>query len=108
MNITNAEGNLIVQLLDEREKLLTERKRTGDGKVEFNLLDKGRYKLRVIYDINGDGKWTTGDYDTKLQPEPVSYLDKIIEIKANWDSNETWDVSALHEKSEDPKAKKKR
>ena len=34
-----------------------------DGKVEFPLLERGFYRVRAIYDLNGDGKWTTGDFD---------------------------------------------
>lgn len=106
LNISNGEGDLVFQLLDEKEKLLATRRYSGKGNVQFRLLEKGKYKLRVIYDLNGDGKWTTGDYDLGIQPEPVSYLGKIVDIMVNWDNQESWDVGDRNVKSADLKLKK--
>jgi hypothetical protein len=69
-----------------------------DGKAEFPYLEKGMYRLKIIYDLNGDGKWTTGDYETGRQPEPVSFMPMEIEIKENWENELFWDVSAMHVK----------
>jgi len=59
-------------------------------RVEFPLLEKGFYRLRIVFDINGDGKWTTGDFTEKRQPEPVSYYSKEIEIRTDWTVEENW------------------
>ncbi len=64
-----------------------------DGKVEFPLLKKGAYRVRVIYDLNNDKKWTTGDFSIKRQPEPVSYLPVTVDIKENWIREYSWDIS---------------
>ncbi len=63
-----------------------------NGKVEFPLLEKGTYRLRVIFDLNNDGKWTTGDFDTHRQPEPVSYYPEELEIKENWVITLQWEL----------------
>jgi hypothetical protein len=68
----------------------------SDGKAEFLLLNKGTYRLRVIYDINGDGKWTTGDLAGKRQPEPVSFYPQELEIKEDWLLNQDWDISNMN------------
>jgi hypothetical protein len=65
---------------------------TKDGKIEFPYLDQGKYRLRVIYDLNGDGKWTTGDFNKDLQPEPASYYFQEINMKENWYDTEDWDI----------------
>lgn len=93
LDITNSGGKTIIQLLDNAEKLLAELPFEGDGKLTFSLLDKGNYRLRAISDLNGDGKWTTGDYFTKRQPEPVTYFPRELEIPEGWDANEKWDMS---------------
>jgi ABC-type uncharacterized transport system ATPase subunit len=64
-----------------------------DGKVEFKYIDQGKYRLRVIYDLNGDGKWTTGDFITGKQPEPVSYYNQELYIKEGWVEDQDWDIS---------------
>jgi hypothetical protein len=92
-NIKNYEGDRIIQLLSAEGKLTGEKKMKKDGKVEFKYLDQGKYRLRVIYDFNGDGKWTTGDFITGKQPEPVSYYNQELYIKEGWDEDQDWDIS---------------
>jgi uncharacterized protein (DUF2141 family) len=100
MDIQNCSCPLIIQLLDQKEKFVAERKLTEDGLADFPFLEKGIYRIRAIYDLNNDGKWTTGDFDRKLQPEPVSYFSKEMEIKINWEYTEIWDVSTQHLKDQ--------
>jgi hypothetical protein len=69
-----------------------------DGKAEFPLLDKGTYRIRVIYDYNGDGKWTTGNFNFGIQPEPVSFYPREIEIKEDWVFDQDWDISSKNVK----------
>jgi uncharacterized protein (DUF2141 family) len=92
LNIKNYEGNRIIQLLSKEEKVLREAKMDKDGKVEFPYLDRGTYRLRVIYDLNRDGKWTTGDFKKGLQPEPASYYYQEINMKENWYEKQDWDI----------------
>jgi hypothetical protein len=93
LDIKNYDGARIIQLLDKSEKLVAEAYMKKDGKVVFPLLENGVYRVRVIYDLNGDGKWTTGDFDTGRQPEPVSYYPKELEMKQNWEVEQPWDIS---------------
>ena len=82
----------IIQLLDEKEGILYERKLTGSGVIQFYYLDARKYKIKAIYDSNHNGRWDTGDYLNKLQPEKVIFFPKILEIRANWEVEETWDL----------------
>ncbi|MFN8240727.1 MAG: Ig-like domain-containing domain [Bacteroidales bacterium] len=99
-NVTGVTGNVIIQLMDEGEKILSERKMNGGGIAEFPFLDKGKFKARLIFDINGDGKWTTGDFDTGLQPEPASYYPDIVEAKIDWISEYNWTVKDRNYKNQ--------
>lgn len=92
-DVKNYEGDRILQLLTSDEKILSERIMQEDGKVEFKLLNQGRYRLRVIYDLNGDGKWTTGDFNAGRSPEPVSYYYQEMEVKEGWNYDQEWDIS---------------
>jgi len=98
VNIKNYQGKRIIQLLRSDEKLVREIKMDQDGKAEFPYLEKGMYRLKIIYDLNGDGKWTTGDFVSGRQPEPVSFMPMEIEIKENWENELYWDVSEMHVK----------
>jgi len=105
INIRNCTGSSIIQLLNNSEKLVAKTIIKKDGKIEFPLLEKGLYRLRVIYDINGDGLWTTGDFMLRRQPEAVSYFPKELDIDANWNVEEDWDIRIPNVK--DPKLKEK-
>ncbi len=98
-DITNSGGSTIIQLLDNSEKLKREAFMEGGGRLEFQLLEKGLYRAKAIFDLNGDRKWTTGDFDIHRQPEPVYYFDKEIEIKENWDDVEKWNLEMKNVKN---------
>lgn len=52
--------------------------------TELKSLKTGNYTLSLITDFNRDERWTTGNYDLKLQPEPI-FLKKLEQLRANWD-----------------------
>jgi hypothetical protein len=93
LNIKNFTGVRIVQLLSQAEKIVSERVMKSDGKIEFKYLDLGKYKLRIIYDLNNDGRWTTGDFLSGKQPEPVSFYNQELDIREGWVAVQDWDVS---------------
>ena len=43
-------------------------------------------------DLNENGKWDTGDYIYKIQPEKVQFFSSGITIRANWDVEEDWEL----------------
>ena len=100
--VKNYVGPRIIQLLDKSEKLIAEIPMKEDGKVTFNLLEAGVYRARVIYDLNGDGKWTTGNFSKHIQPEPISYYFQELDLKPGWRLEDNiWDISVKNLK--DPK-----
>jgi len=109
--IKNYDGNRIIQLLDKSEKLVAENYMTKDGKAVFPLLDPGIYRLRVIYDLNGDRKWTTGDFTLHRQPEPVSYYPAEIELRSGYEleftDSKAWDIGVKNFKDSKLREKKK-
>ncbi len=58
--------------------------------INFELIKPELYTLRIIYDENKNGVWDTGNYLQKLQPEEVIYFPKSIDIRANWDVQQTF------------------
>jgi hypothetical protein len=105
-SVKNSNTNTIIQLLTNTEKPVSEAFLKSDGKVVFPMLDNGTYRARVIYDLNGDGKWTTGDFNTGRQPEPVSYYPNEIELKSGWEVEQDWDIGKEWFKPEKLKQKK--
>ncbi|HEX2975905.1 MAG TPA: Ig-like domain-containing domain [Bacteroidales bacterium] len=108
INLTNVKVPSIIQLLDKSEKILAHEEINSDGKVVFSLLEKGVYRLRVIYDLNGDGKWTTGNYFKHQQPEPSSYYPDELDIPEGWQAEQRWDVSNMNFKPQKLRQKPKK
>jgi hypothetical protein len=106
LSIKNCTANCIIQLLDNKEKVMSQALLKSSGKVVFPLLDAGTYRIKVVYDLNGDGIWTTGDFNKGRQPEPVSYYPGELEIKAGWEIDQDWDIGKQYVKEEKLKEKK--
>ncbi|WP_289645149.1 Ig-like domain-containing protein [Maribacter aestuarii] len=83
---------LIVQLTNERGELIREAYATAPQIFEFNNLNPGNYLVRVIYDENENRKWDTGSYLKRIQPEKVIYYPGPIEMRANWEKIETFNL----------------
>jgi hypothetical protein len=91
LSVQDTGKNYIVQLL-MKDKIHTEIQVQNDQRLSFEYLDPGDYTLKVIYDNNSNGKWDTGDYIYKIQPEKVGYFTKTITVRANWDIEEEWEL----------------
>jgi len=53
--------------------------------IRFKKLVPGAYKVQVIVDENGNGRWDTGAYRQKRQPERIIFYQQTINLRANWD-----------------------
>lgn len=83
-----------VELLSSADKVVRVVK-VKDNTAYFPFLAPAKYYARVIEDFNGNGLYDTGNYDEKRQPDLAYYYPKVINIKKNWDKEESWDVFAM-------------
>lgn len=83
---------IIVQLTDEAGKTKREIYATEPREFRFSHLKPSKYMIRVIYDTNGNGKWDTGSYLQKTRPEKVIYYPTVIEVRANWELVESFNL----------------
>lgn len=84
------EGQYILQLLDEKENIIQEDVIKKKSTIEYNYLPARKYMFKAIRDLNENGKWDTGSYLQKRQPETVFYFSKVIELRTNWTIEEEW------------------
>ena len=81
----------IVQILNSTGGVVMEKK-TDKSVVEFVNVTPGTYYVKLIEDRNNNGKWDTGVYAERKQPENVYYFTKSIKLRAGWSVEEDWDV----------------
>ncbi len=61
-------------------------------KQQIVAMPPGKYDMVIITDVNRNGRWDTGSYAQKLQPEPI--ITKELEaLRANWDVEAVIDIS---------------
>ena len=105
-NITAVRDSAIVELLDGTEKIVL-RAPVKNHRAELLNLLPGKYYARLFIDRNGNGKYDTGNYDMHLQPEETVYYPGALNLKKNWDVEQTWDIYATPIDKQKPEAIKK-
>jgi uncharacterized protein (DUF2141 family) len=81
--VNTTEPTYFVELLDERQTVI----RTLHNPVTYEMknIKPGKYRLRLVIDRNKNGKWDTGRYDQRLEPEPIRYYPSVINVKQNFE-----------------------
>lgn len=93
MKITKSSNQkLLIQLLADDNKVLKQEAVANDTTLVYKYLNPVKYGFKVIFDENGNGKWDVGEYSTKQQAERVEYFGKVIEVRANWEIEEEWEI----------------
>ncbi len=78
--------NYLIELLDSKDNII---KNFAVSKGEtftysFPMLLPANYAVRIIEDNNKNGKWDSGNYLEKRQPEKV-YIKSITGLRPDWD-----------------------
>jgi hypothetical protein len=95
LNMTGVKSPMIAQLLKntDKEEVITEKSFSEDQIVVFDFLAPEKFKVKIIYDENSNGKWDTGSYQDNYQPERVAYINEVIKVRGNWDSEFKWELT---------------
>jgi uncharacterized protein (DUF2141 family) len=83
---------VIIELTDSKGDVVATEYTEESTTINFNLIDPALYTLRIIYDNNKNKLWDPGNYLEKRQPEEVIYFSKELDVRANWDVNQTFDL----------------
>lgn len=83
---------VIVELLDDRDKVIHKQIITETQEIKFLYLKPAKYKLKAIMDRDRNGIWSPGNFSKKILPERVYYYKDVLELRANWDIDleEVW------------------
>ncbi len=81
---------VIVQLTDDNGNILYDQFIEDTNTVDFQFVNPSKYNLRLIYDTNNNKVWDSGNYLKKIQPEKVIYFPEKIDVRANWDVEQTF------------------
>lgn len=100
VEITNKKGDVV----------LASQYSEGQTKLTFDLVEPNSFTLRITYDDNKNKIYDSGNFLKKTYAEEVFYYQKEVDVRTNWDVDETIDMSIPYnpelEKKEDDKKKK--
>lgn len=94
------EAKYVVQLLNGSNGLLQERRDVTTGDLLFGYVPAGEIRLRVIEDINGNGRWDSGNLVERRQPERAEMYanaegESTFATKVNWEVELDIDMNRL-------------
>ena len=81
----NLNQSYLIQLLTKTQNLVKEEIVTGTATFEkvYSNLKPTDYVIKIIEDGNQNGRWDSGNYDSKRRPERVFDAD-IETLRPNW------------------------
>ena len=102
---------IIVELTNKKgDVVLASQYSEDQTRLEFNLVEPNSFTVRVIYDDNKNKIYDPGNFLKKEYAEEVNYYQEEFDVRANWDREETVDLSIQYNpevaKKEDKKKKK--
>lgn len=82
-DLDSTQNYVINVFLGQKPNLVESKRISGQTNYErsFKTIPAGQYIVEIIVDLNGNGRWDTGNYDLMVQPEPFATksLEKVIE-----------------------------
>lgn len=97
VELTNSKGNIIASEYTEERTT-----------IDFNLLEPELLTLRIIYDQNKNKAYDTGNFLKKRYAEEVIYFSKQIDVRANWDVDQAFDLRVPYTPEQKNKSDKKK
>lgn len=92
--LENPNSQMLIELLSSSNTVVDSKVAFQKGLVNFEKLSPGKYGLRVVLDLNRNGKWDSGRYMEKLHPEPIRVIQVGAEVRANWNFELEWNPNS--------------
>lgn len=93
LNLTNLDSSFSYLVQLKNKETLIKENLYNNKKLVYNNLPPGKYTIVVLLDENNNSKWDTGNYYSKKQPEKYISYPKTIDIRSNWELEESWDLT---------------
>ncbi|RFZ92550.1 hypothetical protein D0C36_14095 [Mucilaginibacter conchicola] len=88
VTVPEPDKSYVVELLDDQKNLLRSDPITSSTSIIYKNYLTGKYRIRVVYDNNKNGRWDSGNVKQQQQPENIWLYDKELTLRPNWESEE--------------------
>jgi hypothetical protein len=94
------EAQYIIQLLSERNEVQREFPNIGAGVHTINYVPTGDMRIRIVEDLNGNGRWDSGNLVERRQSERAELYkneqeEELFTMKAGWEFEFSLDMASL-------------
>ncbi|VBB47981.1 conserved exported hypothetical protein [uncultured Paludibacter sp.] len=96
------DSTAVFQIVNTKDEVVKTMPAQEKG-THIQYLQPGDYYIRIFMDRNRNGKWDTGNYLEKKQPEEVYYYPKKLTLIRNWEVEETIDYLSIPLLQQKPK-----
>ena len=88
IEIQTDQPNYFIQLVDSKNEVVQEVYNLQN--FEFNYIEPGTYRIRILIDTNQNGQWDPGNIFMNVEPEPILFYQSSTEqqeitIRANFE-----------------------
>lgn len=85
-------GDLLLRLRTTQGGIQRDVRMHGPERATFEGVDPGTYRLELVEDRNGNGRWDPGSLRGERQPERTWTRGATVTVRAGWAIEETWTV----------------
>lgn len=90
VTVPDTSKTYVVELLNEAKRTVHSDIIKKNTTLTYKNYPTVKYRVRIIYDTNGNGRWDSGNVKQKLYPENIILLPDTYTIRPNWDNR--WPV----------------
>ncbi len=94
------DSKYVVQIVNKNNKVEKELPYVSTGKYYFYYIPEGEVRIRVIEDVNGNGRWDTGNLIERRQPERAEFYvgatgSQMTPTRINWEVDVNLDMTQI-------------
>ncbi len=94
------ESKYVLQVVNQNGKVEAEIHNASTGKYHVYYIPEGEIRIRIIEDMNGNGKWDTGNLIERRQPERSEFYvgrtgSQFLPMRMNAEAEEVLDMAQI-------------
>lgn len=82
-SVETATPHFIIELLNQKDECIDSIRNAKN--YQFKMIPPGSYRMRLLALNEGEEEWSPGDILKNIEPNPVIFYEKEINVIENWD-----------------------
>ncbi len=88
VTVPDTTKNYLVEWMNQENMVLRTDSVKNNTVLNYTRYPTAKYKIRVVYDENKNGRWDTGNVKERRQPEKTWMFGSELTLRPNWDLEE--------------------